>query len=153
GGAGGGSSPSSPSGSGSGSPSSSAGGSSSTSPSPSPIVTHPGPTQPAPTAFALELNTGNSNLTAGTHQAYSVTDLVLQNPNGDAGSLTITRGGKTLITTRMENFRDYDLHFVTAITVGSGQSLSISVTCDKPGGAATSCSPAVLVSGMSHTGV
>ncbi len=143
---------SSPAGAGAGSPSSSSAGSTmSSSPSPAPTVTHPA--LPAPTAFALELNSGNSSLTAGTHQAYAVTDLVLQNPNGDTGSLTITRGGKTLITTRMENFRDYDLHFVTAITVGSGQSLSISVACDKPGAGATSCSPAVLVSGMSHTGV
>ena len=125
------------------------GGSASSSPSAVP-TTPAAPTLAAPVAFALQLNTGNKFLTAGTHQAYSVTDLVLQNPNGDAGALTISRGGTTLISTRMENFRDYDLHFVTAITVSSGQSLSISVTCDKPGGGATSCSPAVLVSGMSH---
>lgn len=109
-----------------------------------------GPASPAPVAFAVDLK-ANSALTAGTHQAYTVTDLVLQNPNGDTGALTITRGGSTLISTRLENFRDYDLHFVTAITVGSGQSLNVSVTCDKPGQGQTVCTPAVLVSGMSHT--
>lgn len=150
-GGGGGGGGASPSGSGGGAGASPSGGSSaSSSPSASAPTTPVGPTLPAPIAFAVDLK-ANGHLTAGTHQTYTVTDLVLQNPNGDTGSLTITRGGNTLISTRMENFRDYDLHFVTAITVGAGESLNISVTCDKPGGGATSCSPAVLVSGMSHT--
>jgi hypothetical protein len=151
GGPGGGGGGASPSGSTAGGGSSPNGGSSaSSSPSATTPTTPVGPTLPAPIAFAVDLKS-NGHLTAASHQMYTVTDLVLQNPNGDTGSLTITRGGNTLISTRMENFRDYDLHFVTAITVGSGQSLTISVTCDKPGGGATSCSPAVLVSGMSHT--
>jgi hypothetical protein len=151
-GAGGGAGSSPNPGAGASSPGSAGGGSSATSSPPAVLPTTPaGPVLPAPVAFARELNTGAKTLTAGTHQLYSVTDLVLQNPNGDTGALTITRGGNTLISTRMENFRDYDLHFVTAITVGSGQSLSISVTCDKPGGGAGSCTPAVLVSGMSRT--
>ncbi len=151
GGGGGGGGSATPPGSGSGagaSPSSSS--SASSSPSASTPTVPAGPTLPAPIAFAVDLK-ANGALTAGTHQVYTVTDLVLQNPNGDTGSLTITRGGNTLISTRMENFRDYDLHFVTAITVGTGQSLTISVTCDKPGQGKTACSPAVLVSGMSHT--
>jgi len=146
GGGGGAPSPSSAAGGGSGG---GASGAPSTSPSAGPS-TPAAPPVAAPAAFALELNTASKTLTAGTHQVYSVTDLILQNPNGDTGSLTITRAGKTLISTRMENYRDYDLHFVTAITVNSGQSLSITVTCDKPGGGATSCTPAVLVSGTSH---
>jgi hypothetical protein len=105
---------------------------------------------PAPTAFALELGSSQS-LTAGAKQTYTVTDLILQNPAGDAGTLNITRGGKSLITTRMENYRDYDLHFVTPITVSPGQSLSIAVTCTKAGGGNSTCTPEVLVSGMSHT--
>lgn len=138
-------------GSGGGAPSAGASASASATPPAMPPPSAPsGPVLPAPVAFAVQLK-GSDSLTAGTHQVYSVTDLVLQNPNGDAGSLVISRGGNALITTRMENFRDYDLHFVTAITVGTGQSLSITVTCDKPGGGATSCTPAVLVSGMSHT--
>lgn len=151
-GSGGGGGGASPTGSTAGGGAGSGSGGSAASSSPAASVPTPpaGPVLPAPIAFAVDLKS-NGHLTAGTHQAYTVTDLVLQNPNGDTGSLTITRGGNTLISTRMENFRDYDLHFVTAITVGAGQSLTISVTCDKPGGGATSCSPAVLVSGMSHT--
>lgn len=121
--------------------------------SPTTVPTTPAAANPpAPVPFAVELkaNGGNDSLTAGNHQLLAVTDLVLQNPNGDTGSLVISRGGNTLIDTRMENFRDYDLHFVTAITVGANQSLSISVTCDKPGGGASSCTPAVLVSGTSR---
>jgi hypothetical protein len=138
-------------GAGGASPSSPAAGGASATASP-PASVPPTPAGSALTSaipFAVDL-AGNSALTAGSHQVYTVTDLVLQNPNGDAGALTITRGGNTLISTRMENFRDYDLHFVTAITVGSGQSLSVSVTCDKPGQGRTSCTPAVLVSGLSH---
>ncbi len=105
---------------------------------------------PPPVAFATEL-LSNQDLTAGAKQTFTVTDLVLQNPDGDTGTLTITRGGKTLISTRMENYRDYDLHFVTPITVSPGQSLGVDVTCSKAGGGNTSCSPAVLVSGMSGT--
>lgn len=150
GGAGGGGGGAGPSGSAAGGGSPSGGSSASSSPSVTAPTVPAGPTLPAPVPFAVDLKS-NGALTAGTHQVYTVTDLVLQNPNGDTGSLTITRGGNTLISTRMENFRDYDLHFVTAITVGSNQSLTISVTCDKPGQGKTACTPAVLVSGMSHT--
>jgi len=113
--------------------------------------TPPTSAAPAPAAFALELGSSQS-LTAGAKQTYTVTDLILQNPAGDAGTLNITRAGKALITTRMENYRDYDLHFVTPITITPGQSLSISVTCTKAGGGNSACTPEVLVSGMSsHT--
>jgi len=115
--------------------------------SPTPPATN---TAPAPSAFALELGSSQS-LTAAAKQTYTVTDLILQNPAGDAGTLNVTRAGKALITTRMENYRDYDLHFVTPITISPGQSLSISVTCTKAGGGNSTCTPEVLVSGMSHT--
>jgi hypothetical protein len=146
-------------GSGGGSPSagskSGSGSGSSPSASPSPVTIPTTPAAPSssapppPVAFATEL-LSNQDLTAGTKQTFTVTDLVLQNPNGDTGTLTITRAGKTLISTRMENYRDYDLHFVTPITVSPGQSLGVDVTCTKAG-QGTSCSPAVLVSGMSGT--
>jgi hypothetical protein len=147
-------------GSGGGSPSagskSGSGSGSSPSASPSPVTIPTTPAAPSssapppPVAFATEL-LSNQDLTAGTKQTFTVTDLVLQNPNGDTGTLTITRAGKTLISTRMENYRDYDLHFVTPITVSPGQSLGVDVGCVKAGGGSTSCSPAVLVSGMSGT--
>jgi hypothetical protein len=106
---------------------------------------------PPPVAFATEL-LSNQLLTADAKQTLTVTDLVLQNPNGDTGTLTITRAGKVLISTRLENYRDYDLHFVTPITISPGQTLGVDVggPC-KPGGGNTQCTPAVLVSGMSGT--
>lgn len=127
--------------------------SASASPTAAPSTTPAAPTTPAtpaPAAFALELGSSQS-LTAGAHQAYTVTDLILQNPAGDAGTLDITRAGKPLITTRLENYRDYDLHFVTPITISPGQSLDIAVTCTKAGGGNSTCTPEVLVSGMSHS--
>jgi hypothetical protein len=148
GGGGGGGSPSAGSKSGSGS-----GASPSASPTPVTVPTTPSApssSAPPPVAFATEL-LSNQNLTAGAKQTFTVTDLVLQNPNGDTGTLTITRGGKILISTRMENYRDYDLHFVTPITVSPGQSLGVDVGCVKAGPGSTQCTPAVLVSGMSGT--
>jgi hypothetical protein len=147
--------PSGPSVSGGGGSKSGSGSGPSPSPSSSPVTIPTTPAAPSssapppPVAFATEL-LSNQLLTAGAKQTFTVTDLVLQNPNGDTGALTITRAGKTLITTRLENYRDYDLHFVTPITVSPGQSLGIDVTCTKAG-QGTSCSPAVLVSGMSGT--
>jgi hypothetical protein len=105
---------------------------------------------PPPAAFAktLSVGGGNQNLTADSKHEFSITDLVLQNPNGDKGNLTVSRNGQVLLSTRLENFRDYDLHFVTAITIPAGDSLSMSVNCQNGGPA---CSPVALVSGMSDT--
>ncbi len=107
-------------------------------------------TLPPPAPFARTLSASNASLPADSRHELSITDLVLQNPNGDKGTLTVTRGGQVLLSTRLENFRDYDLHFVTAISVAAGQNLSMSVTCQNPPGS-PQCSPVALVSGMSDT--
>lgn len=120
-------------------------------PTPTPAATNSAPkiVLPAPVPFARELTSAHSSLTAAAKKQLSVTDLVLQNPAGDKGTLTVSRAGTVLITLRLENFRDYDLHFVTPITVPAGQSLTMSVNCQNTGG--TACTPAALISGMSHT--
>lgn len=104
---------------------------------------------PPPAPFARTLSLSNPDLAATSKHQLNVTDLVLQNPAGDKGTLTVTRAGQVLLSTRLENFRDYDLHFVTAISVPAGESLSLSVTCQNPGGQA--CTPVALISGMSDT--
>ena len=78
----------------------------------------------------------------------SVTDLVLQNPQGDAGRLQILRGKAVLIEVRLENFRDLDYHFVTPLLFGPGQSLAVLVQCQTPGSGTKTCAPALYYAGF-----
>jgi hypothetical protein len=75
-----------------------------------------------------------------------LTDLVLQNPEGDTGVLRVTAGDETLFVVRLENFRDVDYHFVVPIVVGPGKKLTLAVQCQNPD-PAKRCSPAALFSG------
>ena len=84
----------------------------------------------------------------------SVTDLLLQNPNGDAGTLTVLRDGAVIYEARLENFRDLDLHLVAPVVVDAGKELGIRVTCTNPDPAgkakAADCSPALTVQGFAR---
>ena len=44
-----------------------------------------------------------------------VTDLVFSNPNGVKGGVVVLRDTDQLLQLKLDNFRDYDLHFVTPI--------------------------------------
>jgi hypothetical protein len=84
----------------------------------------------------------------------SVTDLLLQNPNGDAGTITVLRDDAVVYEARLENFRDLDLHLVAPIVVEPGTELGIRVSCTNPDPAgkakAVSCSPALTVQGFAR---
>ena len=95
--------------------------------------------------FALTLDTGNPTITAPAQHALALTDLVMQNPAGDQGTLTLSRAGQVLFSEQLADFRDYDLHFITAIMVTAGQNFRFSVSCTNPKGKA--CTPVVLISG------
>jgi len=71
-----------------------------------------------------------------------VTDLVFSNPNGAKGAVVVLRDTNPLLQLRLENFRDYDLHFVTPIVIQDGQSLNLSLSCTS-----SPCDPAVFYSG------
>ena len=137
---------------GSASPSASASPTSSASPTPAastPAPAKPVPVLPAPVSFASELTSANGSIAATSKQQLTVTDLVLQNPAGDSGILTISDGGEVLLTTQLNDFRDYDLHFITPITVQPNNSLTMSVQCQNKGG--TACSAQALITGVTHT--
>jgi hypothetical protein len=72
-----------------------------------------------------------------------ITDIVFSNPNGREGALVLLRDSNQLIPVKLENIRDYDLHFVTPIVLTDGQALNLSLACT--GGGA--CDPAVFYSG------
>lgn len=82
-----------------------------------------------------------------------VTDLVFSNPTGASGDLTLERrtssGTAPLLVLRLENFRDLDLHFVTPITVRTGETLALVANCTPPTTPTTpaACTPAVFYSG------
>ncbi|MEO5725031.1 MAG: hypothetical protein ABIQ39_03505 [Ilumatobacteraceae bacterium] len=63
---------------------------------------------------------------------FALTDVVLQNPGGDTGTVEVSRNGAVLMTSALENFRDYDLHFVAPYVFNPGQQLVLKVTCTTP---------------------
>ena len=78
---------------------------------------------------------------------FSLTDLVMENPNGDTGTITIMRGGDTLFSSALQNFRDLDFHFVAPYRFPSNSSFKVVVTCTTPGAGQT-CTPAVSADGF-----
>jgi hypothetical protein len=83
---------------------------------------------------------------------FRITDIVMQNPTGSLGTLTIENAdvAAPIITTGLENFRDTDFHFVTPIELQSEDELFIKVVCvpTVPGPPNTACSANVLVNGI-----
>lgn len=77
----------------------------------------------------------------------SITDLVLENPQGDSGTLTIRRNDVTLLSVQLANFRDLDYHFVAPLVFTGGQQFVVSLSCDTPGAPATNCADAVTFAG------
>ena len=53
------------------------------------------------------------------------------------------RNDVPLLRLRLENFRDYDTHFVTPIAIGPTDTLNLSLVCEAGG----ACDPAVFYSG------
>jgi hypothetical protein len=72
-----------------------------------------------------------------------LTDFLFSNPNGQEGAIVVLRNDVPLMRLRLENFRDYDVHFVTPIVIGPKDSLNLSLVCESGG----ACDPAVLYSG------
>lgn len=85
-------------------------------------------------------------------QVFDLTDLVVQNPQGDSGTVVIAAGDRTLLRLALQNFRDQDYHFVTPIVVPAGGQITMTVTCSavgRPvgGPAPAQCDGSVLVGG------
>jgi hypothetical protein len=79
-----------------------------------------------------------------------ITDIILQNPRGDAGTLQIKRGDDVLYETGLANFRDLDFHFLEPLVFSPDKPLTIDVSCQLPGApepATGKCRPSVSFSG------
>ncbi|MEU1785509.1 hypothetical protein ABZ553_06400 [Streptomyces sparsogenes] len=62
-----------------------------------------------------------------------LTDIVVQNPQGDSGTLVVSSDDGQLLNLALENFRDSDYHFVTPIEVRAKGRVTISVSCREVG--------------------
>ncbi|MEO5723738.1 MAG: hypothetical protein ABIQ39_03585 [Ilumatobacteraceae bacterium] len=78
-----------------------------------------------------------------------VTDLILQNPNADTGTVTVKRADEVLFSWRLDNIpAQLSTPLVTPIELQPGQRLSFDVACTSVGaGSSGTCVPALLVSG------
>lgn len=75
-----------------------------------------------------------------------ITYMIMQNPNGDTGTLQIRRGNDVLLTEGLANFRDLDHPFqVEPLLFTAGQPLVVAVSCQKT--TTTQCHPSVLFTG------
>lgn len=83
-------------------------------------------------------------------QLLHVTDLIVQNPNADQGTLTIQRNEVVLFTYRLDNiFSDVGVPLVTPIEFVTGQDLVIVITCVGVGDQTVgTCAPKVTASGV-----
>jgi hypothetical protein len=74
-----------------------------------------------------------------------VSDLVLQNPDGDSGTLRVQRDDDVLMVFALENFRDLDYHFIQPAKFTADDPIVVSVRCTNETGA---CTPSVYFSGQ-----
>jgi len=106
----------------------------------------------------IDLKTAVGETKTGTYKVpekslFGVTDIVVANFQGDEGVLTINFGDRKVTTIAMETFRNQDYHWVTPIEIPSNDTVTIEVTCAKPGTPATGrraqgCHEVLNVSGV-----
>ena len=109
----------------------------------------------------IDLKTGTGATQTGTYKVpekstFGVTDLVVANFQGDEGVMTITFGDRKITTIALETFRNQDYHWVTPIKIPENDTVTINVTCAKPGTPATGrqaseCHEVLNVSGVLST--
>jgi hypothetical protein len=73
-----------------------------------------------------------------------ISDLVLQNPAGDTGTLRIQRGKDVLFEFGLENFRDLDYHLIQPMEFTSTDDVVVAVSCRND---ADDCTPSVYFTG------
>lgn len=91
--------------------------------------------------------------TVPDNRTFVITDIILQNPQGDEGRLDLIVDGTTVLTVALNNYRDLDYHFVSPIETREGRVVRIRVTCRRAGpalagaGASGQCRDFALLSG------
>ena len=132
----GGGAPAQPGGGGGGTPQGGGGGGGSAGSSQAPAPT----SQQSSATIEVRTNpggTGKKAYTVPDGKKFRITDILLANPQGDEGLLTVVFGQQTITTIALETFRNQDYHWVTPIDVPAGTAVTATVTCSKPGTPAT----------------
>ena len=98
-------------------------------------------------------HSGVAHATVPQGKTFGLTDIVVQNPQGDAGTLTVSDQHGTILSLALENFRDSDHHYVTPIEVPAGSKVTMSVDCREVGKPVKApvpaqCSESVFLGGM-----
>jgi hypothetical protein len=84
----------------------------------------------------------------GTKKFLVITAMIMQNPDGDNGTMEIRRGTEVLLREGLQNFRDQDFHFDDEPLIFTNAApLTIAVNCQKAGAPATTCQPSILFTG------
>ncbi|WP_337192090.1 COG1470 family protein [Streptomyces sp. HUCO-GS316] len=106
----------------------------------------------------IDLKTSSGETRTGTYKVpkdsmFGITDIVVANFQGDEGVITITFGDRKITTIALETFRNQDYHWVTPIKIPENDTVTIDVTCAKPGTPATGrqaqeCHEVLNVSGV-----
>ncbi|GAA2460814.1 hypothetical protein GCM10010405_51500 [Streptomyces macrosporus] len=106
----------------------------------------------------IDLQTSAGETKTGTYRVpensvFGVTDIVVANFQGDEGVLTISFGDRKITTIALETFRNQDYHWVTPIEIPENDTVTVEVTCEKPGTPATGrraqgCHEVLNVSGV-----
>jgi hypothetical protein len=104
---------------------------------------------PLPSSVA-QGQSGKNEYTVPAGKRLRITDIVVQNPNGDQGTLTLSANGNSLFTYNLtQMFGDVDQPLVTPIELPAGQKFGVEVKCDGIGDlTANACKPNVFVSGL-----
>ena len=111
------------------------------------------------TSLAVQVKPGQSGtatFTTPAHGTFMITDYVLENPQGDYGTITVTVNGTQVSMLALEDFRDDDYPWVTPLAVPAGAHVTITVSCAAPGTPPhgtppTTCSESGLFNGTMTT--
>jgi hypothetical protein len=90
--------------------------------------------------------TGRDQVDLPAKKVTWISDIILQNPRGNTGTLRIQRGDNVLLTFGLENFRDLDYHFIQPAQFTKENPIVVTVDCGSDTGR---CTPSVYFSGQS----
>jgi len=96
--------------------------------------------------------TASAVFTVPKGKTFMITDITVDNPQGDFGTLTLSIDGKQVALQALEDIRSSDAPWVTPLQVPAGGTVSVTVVCREPGtppGAPkpTSCTEDLLLNG------
>jgi hypothetical protein len=84
-------------------------------------------------AVAASNQVVTDTFTAPEKTTVVITDLILQNPQGDIGRVDVIVDGRVQLTEALANLRTLDLHLVSPVELAPERSIRIRLTCTTPG--------------------